>query len=272
MSLFDFDHRTTRLFVAGGLLAFGGAMLGTGCGGGTDTTTIDTFCQSVAAADCSNAIVVACYGSSDVTYDTDLQNCIKARSQLSVCNPRNLPYHADYADYCISTHEQVYQAAQLDPGALGLLDQACAPVFNRGGAVGTKCTEDIDCDVGGGLACVIHQTADGTAGTCQMPIPTAAGEKCSAAAAQCMDGLFCQQSGYCVAAPGNGETCGPGIKCAAGFFCDVDSNQCKSQLPNNSDCKADGDCVGGFCISGKCTATYSFAFGSSTCQEFTGSN
>ncbi len=270
MSLFDFDHRTTRLLVAGGLLALGGAALGTGCGGGTDTTTIDSFCQAIAQADCSNAIVIACYGSNDTTYQTDLANCVAARSQISVCNPQNLPYHAEYADYCISTHEQVYQATQLEAGAFTLLDQACAPVFNRSGAVGTKCTADIDCDIGGGLACVVHQTADGTAGTCQTPIPTAAGAKCSDLAAQCTDGLFCQQSGYCVAAPVKGEVCGPGITCAAGFFCNVDSNQCENQKQNTETCTADDNCVGGFCISGQCSGTYSFAFGSSTCQDFLG--
>lgn len=271
MSLFDFDYRTTRLAITGGLLAAAGTVLGSGCGGGGDTTTLAGFCQALATADCSNALVIACYGANDSTFDADLQQCIRARSATSVCNPSGLPYNAEFADGCISAHEQVYQATQLDPTAFDLLRQNCAPVFNKGGKVGTKCVEDTDCDVSGGLYCVVHQGKGATTvGTCQEPVPTMAGEKCTDPAAQCADGLFCQEAGYCVASPSAGDICGPGIKCEMGYFCDPDQNACVKQFSDTAPCNADDNCAGGFCVGGRCTATYSFAFGSATCQEFTG--
>src|SRR3954469_19020088 len=102
MSLFNFDHRTSKLVLACAALMLGGGLIGAGCGG-TDTSTIVGFCEAQAIAECSYPVVQACYGSNDASIDADTTTCIATRSQPVKCNPDNLPYHANFADNCVNT-------------------------------------------------------------------------------------------------------------------------------------------------------------------------
>ena len=76
-----------------------------GSGGGTSTTTPtptysypteQSFCDAVAKAECSAAVVTACYGSDQASLPQDTESCVTARSAR--CNPDKLPYHPEYAE------------------------------------------------------------------------------------------------------------------------------------------------------------------------------
>jgi len=211
--------------------------------------------------------VTACFGSSAATLGTDTQTCVTARSAPERCNPLSLPYHSEFAQPCIDAHTNAYAMAQLDAAALQSIEQACVPVFNMGGAQGSVCTLDTDCDAGSGLSCEIH----GAKGQCETPTPVAAGGECVDPAADCGATNYCEASGHCVADPGMGETCGPGIGCSTGLRCTT-ASVCEAQLPDTSACGADTDCVGGICVTtgngGICAATETFAVGSATCVPF----
>jgi len=269
MSLFNFDHRTSGLVLAGGALALAGAVIGAGCGG-TDVSTQEGFCSALAAADCSYAIVQACYGSSDASLQADIDSCITARRQANICNPAHLPYHADFADGCISQHQTVFGASTIDGTNWDSVREACLPTFNRGGQKGSVCTDDVDCDVGyNGLRCIMRV---GGKGTCQVPKAVAGGASCKDAAAQCPAGNYCDPGFHCVETPLKGEECGAGQPCSDGYRCNADLTTCENQLANGSKCARDTDCSGGFCLdtaTGKqCAASYIFAFGATTCVDF----
>jgi hypothetical protein len=269
MSLFDFQSRTAKMALVGGLLAFGGGLVAVGCGG-PDYTALSDFCAALAQADCSAPIVQACYGSTDATLETDTSSCVAARSELAKCDPGNLPYHAQYADACIAAHQQVYVQSSLQASDIQAIQTACLPVFNRGGEQGSACQTDVDCDVGSGLSCVVHQ---GGKGSCEVPIAVSGGEVCTDPAAQCADTFFCDSGGHCVADPVNGMGCDVGVPCSDGLRCV--SSLCRPKLQDGAACAANDDCIGGFCLTnagtasqGICSATYTFSITSASCTDF----
>lgn len=268
MSLFNFDYRTSKLVLASAALALTGGVIGAGCGG-ADVSTLGGFCQALATADCSYAVVQACYGSTDEQLEQDTNSCIAARSQGANCNPEGLPYHSDFADNCIAAHTEAYANASLDRAAFDAVREACLPVFNRAGQKGQACVADSDCEVGAELRCVLRL---GGKGTCQLPIPVPGGESCKDAAAQCPVTQFCDSGFHCVARPVAGESCGEGQTCAIGFRCNELSGKCIAQNNNGTACKLDGDCNSGFCLAagdeGLCSGTYQLSFGSATCSDF----
>jgi hypothetical protein len=276
MSLFNFDLRNARLVLAGASLVLGGAALAGGCGGGYDLTSIVGFCQAQAAADCSIAIVGACYGSSDQTISTDTDSCIAARSQISKCNPSGLPYHPEFADACVAQHQAVFANSQIDGATYATLRDACLPVFNKGNPQGSGCSDDSDCDVGNQLRCVVHAGK----GTCQIPTAVGGGESCSQLAAQCTDSsgnidtFYCDSGNHCVTAGAAGEKCSSADACGTGLRCNSSAKVCVDQATNGQPCHAASECAGGFCLGasssavGECAATLTYAFGGSTCQDF----
>lgn len=257
------------LVLAGAALALAGGVIGTGCGG-ADVSTEDGFCAALAEADCSYAIVQACYGSSDASIQADVDACISARRQPSKCNPARLPYHPEFADACIAQHQTVFANATIDGQSWASVSEACLSTFNRGGQAGSSCTADHDCDVGyGGLRCMVRV---GGKGTCQVPKPVMGGDSCKDPAAQCPADKYCNADFFCVVKPSNTDACGAGQPCGDGFRCNGELEKCEPQLPNGSDCSRDSDCTGGFCLdtaTGKqCAASYVFSFGATTCSDF----
>src|SRR4051812_44112920 len=85
MSFFDINYRNGKLALAGAVLLVGAGAFGGGCGGGISTEA--EFCQALAEVQCSQAVVTACYGSSDVNLDANTESCISSRSLSSRCNP-----------------------------------------------------------------------------------------------------------------------------------------------------------------------------------------
>jgi hypothetical protein len=241
------------LIFTAALLALGGGALAVGCSSGPDYSTESTFCQVLAQADCSAAVVSACYLANQNTVDRDTQVCLGVRSSLEQCNPQNLPYHPAFAQPCIDAHAALYQSASLDPTALQNVNTACAAVFNRGRSTDAPCTADTDCDVGSGLSCVIHGNGHGS---CQTPIAVSPGEPCGSPAAQCSDGFYCEAAtSHCISNPMKGGACGTGIPCSTMpmlLRCAMNANGgggvCADPLADMSPCTADSDCAGGFCV------------------------
>lgn len=273
MSLFNFHHRTSRLAFAFAALGLGGGVIGAGCGG-ADTSSLAGFCQAQAEAECSFTIVEACYGSDDASLQEDTNTCLTTRSRVDKCNPSNLPYHPELADNCIETRANVYAAGKFDRKAADSIREACLPVFNKGGAEGTSCDIDDDCDVGSKLRCV---TRLGGRGTCRVPALVGGGASCKDSAAQCPADQYCDGSSHCIQRPLENEECAAGQPCGGGLRCNEVAKVCQKQFANGSDCKLDSDCLGGFCITissgsdaqGQCSATFQFGFGSQTCLDFT---
>jgi hypothetical protein len=232
-------------------------MFGGGCSGGLDLTTESSFCQAAAQADCSTSAVQACDLSNGSTIGDDTQRCIDYRSSAEVCNPNNLPYHSAFAGPCVDAHAALYANPNLDPTAYQAMIQACNAVFNRGLQTGASCKSDTDCDVGDGFVCLVNA---GGNGTCETPVPTPPGESCANPAAQCVDNsgntgaFYCEASLHCVSDPTNGQQCGAGIPCAAGERCLAGQNGamsfCAAQLQDQQPCTSDGDCAGGYCVTG----------------------
>jgi hypothetical protein len=267
------------LIFTAALLALAGSALVVGCSSGPDYSSEGVFCQALAQADCSGAVVSACFLANQNTVDRDTAACIGVRSGAEQCNPQNLPYHAAFAQPCIDAHGALYQSATLDPGALQSMKTACAAVFNRGGTTGSPCTGDTDCDVGSGLSCVVHGNGHGS---CQTPIAVMPGEPCGSPAAQCSDGFYCEAAtSNCISNPTKGGVCGIGIPCATTFRCAMNANGsagvCADQLGDMSPCTADTDCVGGFCVAiGNSTNLVcagqipTLTAGTPSCSAFTG--
>jgi hypothetical protein len=254
--------------VVAGSLALGGGLLAGGCGG-ADFTALTDFCMALAQADCSQAIVEACYGATDSSIDTDTTLCINARSQISKCDPGGLEYHSQYADACIAAHQQVYAQASLQASDLQAIATACLPVFNNGGEMGHACTADTDCDAGSGLSCVVH----GTTGTCQTPLTVMGGETCTDPSSECTTDFFCDTTGHCISDPLKDGMCSDSVPCATGLRCV--SMACQAQLQDGSTCMQDTDCVGGFCLTGTgvqgagvCSSMYTFSITSASCTDF----
>lgn len=271
MSLFNFDHHNRGLVLAGGMLVLAGGVLGGGCGG-TDTSTIEGFCQAVAAAACSEPVVRACFGANDAVLEQDTNLCIASRSRLSNCNPDGLIYYPQYADQCVAEYWNAFASGGYDKLGAEALREACLPALNSGHTTGATCNDDIDCNVGAQLRCVKHVSSEGKlVGTCQIPHAVGGGYECSQANAECPEGQYCGSSGYCQAAGKANKECDAAKPCAPGFRCA--ETVCEAQYPDGHGCKVDNDCANGFCVelssgAGQCAATYMLSMGTAACRAF----
>lgn len=269
MSLFNFDHRTSKLVLASAALLLGGGLIGAGCGG-TDTSTLSGFCEAQAIAECSYSVVQSCYGSNEASIDADTTTCIATRSQATKCNPKNLPYHPDFADNCIDTIANTYAQGQYDRAGADAIREACLPALNEGRQEGADCTDDVNCDVGAELRCI---TRVGGRGTCRRPVLVGGGASCKSPDAQCGPEQYCDAGFHCVQRGIADEACGAGQPCGAGYRCNELTQICEKQYANGQTCKLDSDCSGGFCLavsggSSQCSSTFQFGLGAPTCLAF----
>jgi hypothetical protein len=258
-----------------------------GCGGGSYADGgLAGFCAALAAVDCTDAIVTACYGSVGNNRQTCVgaatESCVKAYAQGAMCNPKSPRFDvgSEYTCDCLTAHGAVYATASLTVADFSTLASACRAVFNSGCLEGVTCTSDADCDVNSGLVCV---TQSGPTGTCQVPAASVPGDRCTDPTAQCTNNSFCADGGKCVADlgvcdAGAADACAPCSDVSAPCFtvAIVDASvgdagesfgvngarcvdgACRSKLQDGAHCAADVDCVGGFCVAGACKTIYTF--------------
>jgi hypothetical protein len=232
------------------------AWLGAGCTntevvqGPNPLDTEDGFCQALAQAQCSSALVASCYNARQMdtaTIKTDTTRCVASASRTDICNPTGLPYHSDVAQDALDKITQIYSDGVLTSAELPELNAALATVFNRGEAKGSKCTIDSDCDAGNGLTCILH----GGQGVCGEAMIVAAGSSCATVNASCGDANYCAKfdSGFdCIAkiAAGKGK-CAGDFECADGTRCGSDAI-CHPLRQDGAICTFGTDCANSFCL------------------------
>jgi hypothetical protein len=208
-----------------------------------------SFCNAVAAAECSDAVVNACFGSTTVA-PADRQTCISARSELSRCNPGSLPYHPETAETCVNAIQALYATGtwtQADT-RVKAASTACVAVLSKSGPAGSMCTTDTDCDAAHGLSCVFK--ANG--GTCEQPHAVAGGEKCPNPADQCPADQYCDGTkSACIAKNAVGDACDPmnpyALPCDDTSKCSAVTMKCVAKTADGMPCATDAECAGGFC-------------------------
>lgn len=263
-----------------GLLVLAAVGLVGACSSSSGYATEADFCQALATAKCSNAVVTACYvgAPSAQASQTDVQSCVAATAAEANCNPLKLVYHPIGSDVCVQTTTTAYADAVLARGDVDAMTQDCITVFNKGGTQGMRCEADTDCDTSTGLKCVLHAGA----GQCAVPQIVGAGLSCAAVNAACDVGLYCDSGLHCVEGNAAGQVCSTTIPCKTGLRCSA-KGACAARLGNGAACTEDEECLGdgslggGFCTkargqtTGTCTSVLQISALSSSCDEFLGS-
>jgi hypothetical protein len=124
----------------------------------------------------------------------------------------------------------------------------CLPngAYACGGAAPKTCATDDDCPHLRLTAADGGDAGDGSIGPDSLVCgPGDCGSTCQRACqsdAECTDTTVCRAF-HCVARPCNATSaCGPNLECGADGTCTIKA------------CRSDGDCGGGFCINGRCSA------------------
>jgi hypothetical protein len=244
-------------------------VVGVGCGSDDPAqlppdiyATEQQFCEELGKAICNANVVSACYGSDESSLTEDTAKCVENAANKA-CNPGNHRYNRPGAETCINQLALEYQDGKISHTELEATHEACLAAFSDGGAVGSDCTIDDDCDGVAGLRCVAKPGQDGT---CQKPV---VGDDCDADDAVCADGE------YCAELVSGGYTCdsylGLGATCSETALCDPEEALCVTDVMMMSTCEAKTDngqacteatqCKGGFCVrpigamDGTCAAT-----------------
>lgn len=270
-----------RRFVAM-LLGCLAAAFGAGCGGSDKGTeepapqfkypTEADFCEALAKAECTSAVVTACYGSDSMTLADDQMSCVAAREGR--CNPDHLPYHPELAEGCVTARGSAIQDAAWTHEELAKIEAACLPVFSKQQSEGAVCGASTDCATADGLLCVVK--LGNIQGVCEEPVVVGGGESCADPAEVCDAGFYCDPKvSHCLANPKENEDCSAAAPCAPDFYCtDSDAGVCTAKTKNGLDCTKDEVCAGGFCVgataevSGKCSATLPLQITSTACDVY----
>jgi len=253
--------RLVRLFAAVVGLSFSASLLAS-CVFNTEDppeedpyATEAKFCKALATSVCSADVVTACYLSSDGTLSDDTTKCVEAFSAKG-CNPKGFDYQKGGAEPCIVAKRAAYKDGKLTLEEIDEADAACLAVFSGGGASGTDCVADYECDGGSALRCVAKP---GGQGTCQVAEEIGAGLSCAAENAICETGFYCGSDEACIQAPGVGKECSETKPCGSSSLCT--DGICAAKKANGQSCVAGGECDGGFCVtaqganSGNCGST-----------------
>jgi hypothetical protein len=226
------------------------------------------FCAAIAAAECTDAVVDACYASAPEKLAEDRAKCVGLRKEAARCNPSSFAYFPEYADACVASRAKIYADAELTKTEIEDDYEACLPVFSRGGGEGSVCTTDIDCDTAADLRCVVKGTP--AQGACYVPVEAAGGDECIEADTLCADTHYCDGSN-CLTRKSAGAACSDTILCGVDLKCEALT--CVEKLGGGETCTADEDCQG-FCIltagetTGTCAGKIVLAISSQTCDAF----
>jgi hypothetical protein len=229
---------------------------------------VQSYCTARAQAECSQTAITNCASpSSDACVATREAKCNGA-------SPTDRTYRADQAEACVNAVAAAYADAIIEPSEVDDMNKACGVLFQQdSGTAGVACAVDTDCKLSDGFACVLH--ADATTqtikGTCESPTPAAAGDSCSAADAQCADGLYCDTGSHCVKQGVAGDPCSAIQPCGKGLACDATSNKCVSKAATGSACTSDADCADGICDKGAnpvCVAKLILSPNEPACADF----
>jgi hypothetical protein len=250
----------TLVGIASLACAFG---LAVGCGGGSDTIapppspyeTEQGFCQLLAEAACTQAVVENCYLSdpSDAEqFEDDVASCQAQAAKPSACNPNGYAYRRDGAEACVAAVGAAYADGKLNMDEIEAASEACLAVYSGGKGVGASCSADHECNYAQGLTCAIELGKDPT---CQEVVIAAPGAKCGDGNAVCEEGYHCNvDASICGQDNGIGETCSETQPCEDGAICGG-GGTCEAKLSNGSTCVDPFECAGGFCVKAQGAST-----------------
>lgn len=247
-----------RTLVGFAALASFGWVVGTavvGCNGSETTApppspyeTEAGFCQLLAEASCTQAVVENCYLSdpSDAEqFQEDVASCQTEAARRSACNPNGYTYRREGAEGCVAAVGAAYADGKLNPAEIEAANEACLAVYSGGKGVGQSCVSDAECDFPAGLRCAIELGKDAT---CQEIEVIAPGAKCGGPAAVCEEGYHCNvAASICGQDQAVGEACDETMPCADTAICNA-SGVCEEKASNGSPCEAAHECAGGICV------------------------
>jgi hypothetical protein len=212
--------------------------------------TVSDFCQAWGEAACNSLVVKNCSGMATTAPLTEA--CVE--QQQVFCEGlvnANPGYSSTQAKTCLNAVSAAYKDASLTADEIATvrhLGDPCNHLIKGPQAVGDSCTQDDDCDTLTNVQCVMKSGV----GTCVVPTLVANGTSCSAAAAACMPGFYCDGS-HCVESDAVGDKCDADYECATGLTCsgiDADagttSGKCATRVSQTA-CTADGDCTTNVC-------------------------
>lgn len=231
-----------------------------------------SFCEKLAATECNESVVKACYGSDATSLAEDTTACAAARA--GKCNPAKLPYHPEPAEACIEARNKALLDGVWTHEELDSVEVACLPVFSKEGPDGAVCQSNGDCDSVAGLACIVKLGK--IQGVCGVPMAVGGGEDCSDPVAECGDAFYCDAAvSHCLAKPKESETCSAAAPCAADSYCTgPEDGTCTLKTKNGLDCAKDEVCSGGFCLgatadnAGVCSSTLPLQINAESCDLY----
>ena len=255
---------------AGGAGGAGGGQVTAGGSGGGTSGGVAAFCASLAAAECSPALVAACaLPSVDACKTAVAAACASGTSDATFGRRLNA-YDPKKADTCLAAAKAVYGDGSVDATELVSLERACDLAFSGGRAVGASCAADVDCDVANGLVCAPIAGAL----VCALPGTKQKGDACTATSA-CAPEIVCSPAGVCAdgrdvsAACTDVDPCKPALRCVQGA--------CAPKAKIGGACDAASACGVGYCVlvptdasasSRLCLAKLAYAAGSPICRAF----
>jgi len=246
-----------------------------GCSSKNDSdpyATVSDFCEAWGKAACNSTVVNHCSGMTTTTELTAA--CVLKQQMFCESIVPNSGYSSAQAKTCLDAVSHAYSDAALDGTEIATVRELGAPcnhLIKGPVAMGGTCTQDNDCDTVHNVLCVMKSGV----GTCVIPTVVANGTDCSAPAAACNPGFYCDGSN-CVQAHSEGKSCMADYECATGLSCSgaTASTAGKCTMPVNPDmCMANTDCTTGVCdittgmTTGSCTDQIILSHAESLCGD-----
>ena len=239
--------------------------------------TVSEFCEAWGKAACNTTVVNHCSG---MTTTTELTSaCVLKQQVFCESIVPSAGYSSAQATTCLDAVKAAYSDAALDGAEIATVRELGAPcnhLIKGPVAMGGACTQDTDCDTVHNVLCVMKSGV----GACVIPTLVANGTDCSAPAAACNPGFYCDavNSGACVATHGLNKTCAGNYECSEGLTCtgaDATAGTAgKCTMPVDPDmCMADTDCTSGVCditsgsTTGSCTDQIILSHAESLCGD-----
>ncbi len=209
-----------------------------------------SFCDNLAKAECSDAVVKECLVSSKDVCAAQRQTVCKS-TYVTPAQSEGLTYDAPQAETCVNAVLSAYSDITITSDEMQSIASKCGSVFSRMGAKNASCSVDSDCKSSDGLQCVIHLAAQsgadaGAEGTCQVPSPQKGGSSCSLPDATCETGYHCGSTSHCDQDEVKGNACSAIDPCATAFKCTA--GKCVDKLAISAVCTTDEDCASGICL------------------------
>jgi hypothetical protein len=236
--------------------------------------TVSEFCAAWGKAACNSTVVRDCSGMTTTAALTEA--CVEKQQAFCEGLVPNSGYNSAQAQRCLDAVGAAYSGAALTGDQIATvrhLADPCNHLIKGPKAEGDSCTQDNDCNTLKNVLCVMKSGA----GTCVVPTVVANGTSCSAPAAACNPGFYCDGDN-CVQSHAVGGKCGADYECANNLTCadagdaGAATGKCATRV-DPSMCSADSDCMTGACditgtsTTGECVDLITLSHAENVCQD-----